>query len=150
MKSILTALWMSAATLGTMYGIAWWETGHAAESAEDGTLYTAFKSATLSVPVFRDSRVDGYMVLRFEGEMEAGFAALASPPPDIAHEHAAYSAVQALGGQVDLSRPETVDRSAVAAQLARALDDIARRPVTRNIVITELNFLRRADHAPSS
>lgn len=147
-KTIFITLWISAATLGAMYGVPWLKTLGGSETGEDGTVYSDFKTKPLSIPVFAAGKVTGYAILRFEGAIEAGFLASANPPLEVAQHHAAYAAFNKLGGQIDATQPKTVDRAAVSVQLASALDTIAGHPVTRDIVITQLDFLQR-QHNPA-
>lgn len=77
-KTVLITLWISAATLGTMYGVAWLKARSAA-SADGGGIRADFKTKTLSIPVFAEGKVIGYAVLRFEGAIDAAFAASANP-----------------------------------------------------------------------
>ena len=141
-KTVLITLWISAATLGTMYGVAWLKASSAA-SADGGGIRADFKTKTLSIPVFTEGKVTGYAILRFEGAIDAAFAASANPPLEVAQAHAAYAAFQTLGAQIDMSRPKSVDREAVSEQLSSALDRIAGHPVADRIVVTQLDFLQR-------
>lgn len=142
-KSVLVTIWISAVTLAAMYGVSLWGQ-NAGLMAADGVSYTEFESDTLSIPVFKDGRVAGYAILRFSGAIDSDFLAAANPPIEVAHTHAAYLAFHSIAGQLEPADPKLADHALMSAHLADAMETLAQRPIARNIVVTQLDFLQRS------
>ncbi|MCO6051074.1 hypothetical protein NGM99_14920 [Mesorhizobium sp. RP14(2022)] len=143
-KFALAGLWLCIAALGAAFYAAQEkpavaETG---EPAKPVVKLDTLKTEIISVPLVRNSAVQGYMLARLAFTIEAGKAAKLQVPPDLLLTDEVYT--WAYGHPpFDLKAPKPVDVEAFRAGVRESVNKRVGEELLHDVLIEQIDFLSK-------
>lgn len=141
-KTLLVGVWVCVVALGSAYAavmVGGAATGRGAEAAEETEEVEYIKSESLSVPVIRGGRVEGYVV------SQMSFAVATSKDGAQLTPYLVDAAFRALyeSAPLDFTRLKADDLAAVTAKAKAYANARLGEDIVKDALIAELNYVAR-------
>ncbi|MBE7184376.1 MAG: hypothetical protein INR68_08235 [Methylobacterium mesophilicum] len=143
-KFALAGLWLCIAALGAAFYAAQEKpaTAQNGDSSKPVVKLDTLKTEIISVPLVRNSAVQGYMLARLSFTLEAGKAAKLPVAPDLLVTDEVYT--WAYGHPpFDLTAPKPVDLDAFRAGIRESVNKRVGEALLQDVLIEQIDFLSK-------
>jgi hypothetical protein len=144
-KFIAAAIWISIVTIGAV--VYSFQTSGANADAKAPALFGGLdyiKTDVISVPVLRNSRIDGYFLARLVYVVDPAKLKLLSVPAEAILVDEVYSYLYS-NPQLDFSANDTLDLEAFRAGIRDAINARVEDKLIDDILIEQIDFLSKDD-----
>ena len=142
-KHIVLALWTCGVTLGSSYGVIWWQTQQQqkAGAGEQPKLATEqVQTKRINVPVIANGALKGYVLAQFVFHIDAAALKEMTIRPDIFLVDEAYKAIYS-GKAIDFRNPQTPDLSALGPTIMASVNARFGQGFVQEVLVQELTYL---------
>lgn len=143
-KFIVSAVWICAVTIGAVF-----YSFQSANTASDPEAPTALmggldyvKTEIISVPLLRDSRIEGYFLTRLVYTVEPEMMAKLSVPAESLMVDEVYTYLYS-NPQIDFSKAESIDLDAFRAAIRDRINLRAETKLVHEVLIEQIDFLSK-------
>lgn len=145
-KFVVAALWIVAATIGSIFfAFSATNTGeapHADAQLLGGLDY--MKTDIISVPVIRKSEVQGYFLARLVFTVEPEEIKKLSLPPQVLFVDQLYSYIYS-SPHIDFSHTETLDVDAFRAEIRDSINLRLGKDLIHDVLVEQIDYLTKAE-----
>ncbi|VAV89121.1 hypothetical protein MNBD_ALPHA08-1586 [hydrothermal vent metagenome] len=145
-KIVFTGLWISLATLGSLYGVVIWQGGKNAVAQPQkffgGLDYV--KTDTISVPIISKGEIAGYVLARFVYLADGRKLKLLSVPADLILADEAFRIIYA-GSLRDFRRIERYDLAALTKKMRESANKRFETNLIEDILIDSINYIPKSE-----
>ncbi|KQZ14427.1 MULTISPECIES: hypothetical protein [unclassified Mesorhizobium] len=143
-KFIVAALWICAATVGAVF-YSFQATGARNEEVATKPLLGGLdyvNTGTLSIPLMRNSKIEGYFIAKLVYTVEPAQMAKLSVPANALFTDEIYSYLYS-NPQIDFTRQDTIDVEALRTKLREAVNKRVGVDLVSEVLIDQLDFLSK-------
>jgi len=145
-KIVLTGLWISLVTLGSLYGATVWKAGEEVKIEPKkffGSLDTV-KTEVISVPIIHEGVVKGYVLARFVYLADANLLKKLSVPPDVILMDEAFRTIYS-GRLRDFERIEKYDLAALTRRMKDNANKRFEADIIKDVLVDSINYVSKSE-----
>lgn len=143
-KALLLAVWVSAVSLGAVYGVFIMQIKEAEKRKEgepSGIEYV--KPEEISVPMIIRGKVAGYVIAQFVFTADSGLLKKLSVPPDYFFNNEAFNVVYE-SKVIDFTRIKKQNLPKVAIKIKKNINKRMESNIVRDVLIQQLKYIPKA------
>jgi hypothetical protein len=143
LKYIFIGIWVCGVTLGSAYGVMYWQAQsryHAADKPKEKVELEQVKTKIISVPIVYEGKVRGYVLAQFTFTIEASMLKDLEIKPDIYFVDEAFRIIYS-GDIVNFTTLRKPDIPALAKVIKDSVNKRLGKDLVREVFVQELNYI---------
>jgi hypothetical protein len=143
-KPLLLAVWVSAVSLGAVYGVFMMQTKEDIHNKEKGSGEIEYvKPEEISVPMIVDGKVTGYVIAQFAFTTDSELLKQLSVSPDYIFNNEAFNVIYE-SKVIDFTKIKKHNLPAVAVKIKKNINKRMQSEFVRDVLIQQLKYVPKS------
>lgn len=140
-KPLLLAVWVSAVSLGAVYGVFIMQTNEGEHKKEEGAREIEYvKPEEISVPMIVDGKVTGYVIAQFAFTTDSELLKKLSVSPNYIFNNEAFNVIYE-SKVIDFTRIKKHNLPAVAVKIKKNINKRMQSKFVKDVLIQQLKYI---------
>ena len=143
-KGLLTAVWIVAITLASVYAGRMMQRPQSAESQQPAKSNAPIKVKSVTVPVIHAGEIQGYVLTELAIMLKPELPKSFPQPPDLLVNDEVFRTIYGEE-QIDFKRVQKTDLANLSKKICENINKRAGAPVAEDVFIQELHYMTKQD-----